>query len=69
MRQRLDAKAEDIPDLSNELSVRLLERTEAPITPNKGYIRLEINTFVMNNSNTKKEDVGSRRCCRRSIGP
>lgn len=58
MRQRLDAKAEDIRDLSDELSVRLLERTEAPITPYKGYVRFEIDTFVMNNSNTQKEEVG-----------
>lgn len=58
MRQRLDAKAEDIRDLSGELSVRLLERTEAPITPYKGYVRFEIDTFVMNNSDTKKEEVG-----------
>lgn len=58
MRQRLDVKAEDIRDLSDELSVRLLERTEAPITPYKGYVRFEIDTFVMNNSDTKKEDIG-----------
>lgn len=58
MRQRLDAKAEDIRDLSDEMSVRLLERTEAPITPYKGYARFEIDTFVMNNSDTKKEDIG-----------
>ena len=47
MRLRLDAKAEAIRDLSNELSVRLLERTEAPITPYEGYVRFEIDTFVM----------------------
>ena len=58
MRQRLDAKAEDIRDLSDELSVRLLERTEAPISPYKGYVRFEIDTFVMNNSETKKEYIG-----------
>jgi hypothetical protein len=33
MRQRMDAKAQNIRDLSDELSVRLLERTEAPISP------------------------------------
>lgn len=53
-----DAKAEAIRDLSDELSVRLLERTEAPITPYKGYVRLEIDTFVMDNSDTKKEAIG-----------
>jgi hypothetical protein len=58
IRQRLDAKASELRKLTDELSVRLLERTEAPITPYKGYVRFEIDTFVMNNSDTKKEDVG-----------
>jgi hypothetical protein len=58
MRQRLDAKASELRALTDELSVRLLERTEAPITPYKGYVRFEIDTFVMDNSDTKKEDVG-----------
>lgn len=58
MRQRLDAKASELRELSDELSVRLLERTEAPITPWKGFVRFEIDTFVMNNSDTKKEEVG-----------
>src|SRR5690606_19868285 len=57
IRQRLDAKASELRKLTDELSVRLLERTEAPITPYKGYVRFEIDTFVMNNSDTKKEDV------------
>ncbi|QGU33921.1 IS1380 family transposase [Thermochromatium tepidum] len=58
MRQRCDAKASELRALTDELSVRLLERTEAPITPYKGYVRFEIDTFVMDNSDTKKEDVG-----------
>jgi hypothetical protein len=58
MRQRCDAKASELRELTDELSVRLLERTEAPITPYKGYVRFEIDTFVMDNSDTKKEDVG-----------
>jgi hypothetical protein len=58
MRQRLDAKASELRELTDELSVRLLERTEAPITPYKGYVRFEIDSFVMNNSDTKKEEVG-----------
>ncbi len=58
MRQRLDAKAAELRELTDELSVRLLERTEAPITPYKGYVRFEIDTFAMNNSDTKKEEVG-----------
>ena len=39
--------------------MRLLERTEAPITADGVYVCLDIETFVMNNSATKKED-GSR---------
>lgn len=58
MRQRLDAKASELRELTDELSVRLLERTQAPITPSKGFVRFEIDTFVMDNSDTKKEDVG-----------
>jgi hypothetical protein len=58
MRQRLDAKASELRALTDELSVRLLECTKAPITPYKGYVRFEIDTFVMDNSDTKKEDVG-----------
>lgn len=58
MRQRLDAKASELRELTDEMSLRLLERTEAPITPHKGFVRFEIDTFVMNNSGTKKEDVG-----------
>lgn len=57
MRQRLDVKAGDLRELTDELSVRLLERTEAPITPYKGYVRFEIDTFAMDNGDTKKEDV------------
>jgi hypothetical protein len=58
MRQRLDAKASELRALTDELSVRLLECIRAPITPYKGYVRFEIDTFVMDNSDTKKEDVG-----------
>jgi hypothetical protein len=58
MRQRLDARAGELRELTDELSVRLLERTEAPITPYQGFVRFEIDTFVMNNSDTKKEEVG-----------
>jgi hypothetical protein len=38
LRQRLDAKAEVIRELADELSLRLLERTQAPITPHQGYV-------------------------------
>lgn len=57
MRQRLDEKASDILPHCDELSLRLLARTQAPITPHLGYICLDIDTFVMNNDNSKKEQV------------
>jgi hypothetical protein len=57
MRQRLDAKGAELCDLTGELTLRLLERTEAPITPHKGYTCADMDTFVMDNSDTKKEAV------------
>jgi hypothetical protein len=57
MRQRLDAKAGAIRDLADELSLRLLTRTEAPITAHKGYVCVDLDTFAMDNSGTRKEDV------------
>ncbi|AGX87746.1 transposase [Candidatus Symbiobacter mobilis CR] len=57
LRQRLDAKADAIRELTDELSLRLLERTEAPITTHKGFVCVDIDTFAMDNSGTKKEEV------------
>lgn len=57
IRQRLDAKATQLRDLADELSLRLLERTEAPITPHRGSVCVDIDTFAMDNSGTKKEAV------------
>jgi hypothetical protein len=57
MRQRLDAKASALRELTDEVSVRLLSRTEASITPYQCYVRFEIDTFAMDNSDTQKEYV------------
>lgn len=57
MRQRLNAKADALRELADELSLRLLERTEAPITAHQGYVCVDIDTFAMDNSGTKKEEV------------
>lgn len=57
MRQRLDARGAELRELTDELSLRLLERTEAPITAHKGFICADLDTFVMDNSNTNKEAV------------
>ncbi|GAB1425347.1 hypothetical protein MASR2M16_25810 [Thauera terpenica] len=55
MRQRLDARAAELRELTDELSLRLLERTEAPITGHKGYVCADMDTFVMDNSDTKRK--------------
>ncbi len=57
MRQRLDARAAELRELTDELSLRLLERTEPPITAHKGYVCADMDTFVMDNSDTKMEAV------------
>lgn len=57
LRQRLDNKANLIRDSVCELPVRLLERAQAPITPYRGYACCDIDTFAMDNSGTRKEDV------------
>lgn len=57
MRQRLDAKADQIRELADEMSLRLLERTEAPITAHEGFACCDIDTFAMDNSGTRKEAV------------
>ena len=61
IRQRLDAKAAELRELTDELSLRLLERTEAPITAHQGYVCADLDAFVMDNSDTRKEAV-SRTC-------
>lgn len=57
IRQRLDARGAELRELTDELSLRLLERTEAPITAHQGYVCCDIDTFVMDNSDTRKENV------------
>lgn len=50
-------RAAELRELTSELSLRLLERTEAPISAHKGYVCADLDTFVMDNSGTKKEAV------------
>ncbi|MFN3883647.1 MAG: IS1380 family transposase, partial [Rhodocyclaceae bacterium] len=57
LRQRLDDYGPALRELTDELSLRLLERTEAPISAHQGYVCCDIDTFVMDNSGTKKEAV------------
>ena len=35
----------------------MIERTGAPITPHKGFVCLDIDTFAMDQSGSKKEEV------------
>lgn len=58
MRQRLDAKAVEIREVTDELSLRLLERLEAPVSAHQGFVCVDMDTFVMDNSGTRKEHVG-----------
>jgi hypothetical protein len=58
MRQRLDAKAAEIRELTDEFSMRMLERLEAPISAHQGFVCVDMDTFVMDNSGTRKEHVG-----------
>jgi hypothetical protein len=57
LRQRLDATGAELRAHTDEASLRLLERTEAPITAHKGYVCLDFDTFTMDNSGTRKEEV------------
>jgi len=57
MRQRMEMLAVDLREETDVFSVRLLQRTEAPITARNGFVCLDFDTFVMDNSGTKKEWV------------
>jgi hypothetical protein len=57
LRQRLEKLAPGLREETDELSVRLLQQTEAPITAEDGYVCLDFDTFVLDNSGTKKEWV------------
>lgn len=57
LRQRLDLVAAQLREYSDEYSLRLIERTGAPITMHMGYVTLDMDTFVMDNSGTKKAEV------------
>ena len=45
--QRLDAKGAELRELTDELTLRLRERTQAPITAYQGYVCADLDTFVM----------------------
>jgi hypothetical protein len=57
MRQRMERMAAALREETDAFSVRLLLRTEAPVTAINGFACLDFDTFVMDNSGTKKEFV------------
>jgi hypothetical protein len=58
LRQQLEAHAAALRDPTDDWSVRLIRRSGAPITADDGFVCLDFDTFVMDNSGTRKECVG-----------
>jgi hypothetical protein len=58
LRQQLEMHAAAIRDHTDDWSVRLIRRSSAPMTADDGFVCLDFDTFVMDNSGTKKECVG-----------
>jgi hypothetical protein len=59
MRQRMDAHSKQILAPVSWASIEFLERTKVPLTPlSTGHISLDVDGFVMDNSGSKKENVG-----------
>jgi len=57
LRQRLDDIGGEMCKHTDELSMSLIERAHVPITAHDHYVRLDFDTFTMDNSGTKKEEV------------
>jgi hypothetical protein len=57
LRQRMEQLAAPLREETDAYSLRLLQRCEAPITARNGFVCLDFDTFVMDNSGTKKEWV------------
>lgn len=57
LRQRMEKLAANLREETDDLTLRLLQRTQAPITAEDGYVCLDFDTFVLDNSGTKKEWV------------
>lgn len=55
MRQRMEQMAVALREETDAFSVRLLRNAEAPVTALNGFVCLDFDTFVMDNSGTKKE--------------
>ena len=57
LRQRMEMLAVALREETDAYSVRLLRNAEAPVTAMNGFVCLDFDTFVMDNSGTKKECV------------
>ena len=57
LRQRMEQLAVDLREETDAFSVHLLNNAKAPVTAHGGYVCLDFDTFVMDNSGTKKEFV------------
>ena len=57
LRQRTEKLAADLREETDVFSVHLLRNAKAPVTPHGGYACLDFDTFVVDNSGTKKEWV------------
>jgi hypothetical protein len=63
LRQRLERLAAapeaetGVTEVLTDHSVRMLQQTRAPVSPHPGFVPLDFDTFVMDNSSTRKESV------------
>jgi len=57
LRQRMERMAAALREETDAYSVRLLRSAKAPVTALNGFVCLDFDTFVMDNSGTKKEWV------------
>lgn len=57
LRQRLDGIGGDMCKHTDEISLSLIKQAQVPITTHDNYARLDFDTFTMDNSGTKKEEV------------
>ncbi len=55
MRKRLDTKAVEVRELTDELGLRMLKH---PVNSHRGFVCVDMDTFVMDNSGTHKQRVG-----------
>lgn len=57
LRQQFDAFGGELPEHTDELRLRLLERAEGAIRAHKSFVRLDFDNFTMDKSGTQKKDV------------